>query len=234
MSSKKIIKIYNFLIMEYGYQGWWPLISVYKKTGNYYHPHDYAFPKKKKQIYEICIGCILAQNTSWNNAFLGILALDSNKLLNSKKIMNINLEKLAEIIKPAGYYNQKSEYILNFTKFYRSTKIKNINRDKLLDIKGIGPETADSMLLYAFNKPFFIVDAYTRRILFNLGIINDLELSYESISNIFNRTYFNLNNKEKISFFQEFHALLVCHAKKYYQKKETQKDDPLLKILLWV
>ena len=198
MISKKILKIHNFLIMEYGYQGWWPLTSLYKKTNNYYHPHDYSFPKKKSQVYEICLGCILTQNTSWNNAFLGILALDSNNLLDSKKISKLSLEKLSGIIKPAGYYNQKAEYISNFTKVYRETKHKKITRELLLDIKGIGLETADSMLLYAFNKPYFVVDAYTKRILCNLGVIESEDVSYDFVQDLFSKTYATLKVCEKI------------------------------------
>ncbi|MCK9292490.1 MAG: endonuclease III domain-containing protein [archaeon] len=227
---KKVSKIYNFLLVEYGYQGWWPLSDVYRKTNNFYHPNNYNFPKNKKQRFEICLGCILTQNTSWKNVEIGIKNLKENKLFKSRRLLNYDLEKLKELIKPCGYYNQKTEYIIEFTKFYMANRRKDFARENLLKVKGVGPETADSMLLYAFKKPNFVVDTYTKRILLNLKICKE-EDDYYTIQRLFLENINIENIKEKVNYFQEYHALLVRHAKKYYRRKEDYKKDPLINIL---
>jgi len=226
----KILKIYNFLLVENGYQGWWPLSDVYKKTNNFYHPNNYNLPKNKKQRFEICLGCILTQNTSWKNAEIGIKNLKENKLFKPKRLLKFNLEKLKELIKPCGYYNQKAEYLIEFTTFFIKHRPKDFTREELLKVKGIGPETADSMLLYAFKKPNFVVDTYTKRILLNLEI-SKIEDDYNIIQDLFEKNINIENIKEKVNYYQEYHALLVRHAKKYYRKKEDYKKDPLINIL---
>jgi endonuclease-3 related protein len=223
-------KIYNFLLAEYGSQGWWPLTS-YKgtnptKTGfiQGYHPKDYTHPQKKQDQFEIIIGTLLTQNTAWSNVEKSLINLKRNNLLCPKKISKSSQETIANLIKPSGYHNQKSERLILIAKWFLTLN-KIPTRKEILSLKGIGQETADSILLYAFKKPEFVIDTYTKRIFSNLKLINPTE-KYETIKALFEN---HLNPCYKI--FQEYHALLVEHAKRYYTKKETYKLDPLLKII---
>lgn len=231
MASDKIKKIYEFLLNLYGRQGWFPLIELHSygvnptKSGsiNGYHPGDYSYPKNEKQKFEICVGLILTQNTSWVGAEKALVNLYDEKVLNPKGIDEVSEEKLKSCIKPAGYFNQKSKYLKEFVEFFNNIK-DTPSREDLLNVKGVGKETADGMLLYAFKQPYFVVDAYTKRILTNLGII-DGGYKYEEIRKIFED---NLERDFRI--YQEYHALLVEHAKRYYMKRENYGKDPLLSL----
>ncbi|MBL7147420.1 MAG: endonuclease III domain-containing protein [Nanoarchaeota archaeon] len=212
-----IQKIYKDLLEMHGYQGWWPLTSIN------YHPKDYSYPKNNKQKYEICIGCILTQNTSWKQAKKALSNLNISNLLDPISIINSNINKLKNLIKPAGYFNQKSKKLIEFTKFYLTLKNKKPSREELLNIWGIGQETADSMLLYAFKTPSFIIDNYTKRILIQFKLIKE-NTPYQEIKNVFEK-----NLKKDLKVYQEYHALLVKHAKLYYNKNSNQKLCPLYK-----
>ncbi len=219
-----IQKIYNILYELYGPQGWWPLSS----SGGY-HPNNYLLPDKKKDIFEICIGAILTQNTNWSNVEKALFNLRKRKLMNAKKILEVDDEILAMAIRPAGYFNQKAKKIKIFANFFIQLQNKNKipTRKELLSLWGIGPETADSILLYAYKIPTFVIDSYTKRILEALHIINgDLKLSYDEIKEIFES---NLPNDYIL--FQEYHALIVQHAKKHYSKKPFGKNCPLLPVI---
>lgn len=224
----RIEKIYKYLLRTYGPQGWWPLTSIKgsnpTKTGslNGYHPGDYSYPKTKKQRFEICCGTILTQNTSWSNAERAVLKLKKNKLLDPATILMCDENKLKEMIRPAGYYNQKARYLKEFSKVFG--KMKKPSREDLLKIKGIGKETADSMLLYAFKMPTFVVDAYTKRILSNLDMIQETE-RYDAV-----KTLIESNLPAELETYQEFHALIVEHAKRHYVKKGEYHLCPLLNI----
>jgi len=224
-------RIYSILLKKYGFQGWWPLLDCNgtnpTKTGliKGYHPKDYSYPGNNKQRFEICIGAILTQNTSWPQVEKALLNLKGLKALTPQAIKKLNLEKLKQVIKPSGYFNQKAGKIKEFTDFYLSLKNKSPARDELLNVWGIGPETADSILLYAFNVPEFVVDAYTRRIFSKLGFIKK-HASYEEIKKLFEK---NLPKNPRI--YQEYHALIVEHAKRYYSKKPYGKNDLLLKVI---
>lgn len=208
-----ILKLYKQLSGLYGPQGWWPLI----KTG--YHPLNYDTPKTSDEVFEVCIGALLAQNTNWNNAFKALKNMHENNLLSPKKLLNTNISKLKELLKPAGYYNQKTGYVLNFTKqFSRKTP----TRDELLSIKGVGFETADSILLYAYKIPSFVVDAYTKRILTHHKIIKVGE-KYNNVKKLFEASL-----PDDYKLYQEYHALLVEHGKLYYSKKPYGVKDPTL------
>jgi len=228
LNEPKIKKMYNLLLNKYGYQGWWPLINYKcKKTLKTkfiekYHPKDYSFPKTKNELFEICIGCILTQNTSWLNVEKSLYNLNQLKLINPNKIINSHSSTIQKCIKPSGYFNLKTKYIKNFTKAFLENKWSNKNppsRIELLDIKGVGNETADSILLYGFKVPSFVIDAYTKRILLNLKILNKEE-PYNKIKYLFENSL-----EQKYELFQEFHALLVKHAKMYYTNKKTYKQD---------
>lgn len=194
-------KIYNQLLKHFGEQYWWPSLSS----------------EKDEKILEICIGAILTQNTSWNNVEKSIKILKENNLFDIKNISKIPEKELALLIKSSGYYNQKARKIKELIKFLDSKK--EINRNNLLEIWGIGKETADSILCYAFNKPFFVVDAYTKRIFSRLGI---KEIDYDEIQSLVSK---NLDSEN----FNEFHALLVKLGKEYCKKVPECNKCPLNK-----
>ena len=145
--------------------------------------------------------------------------------LSAEGIRKLSDGKLRELIKVAGYYNQKARYVKEFTKFFEKLRGRTPEREELLAIRGIGPETADSMLLYAYKVPSFVVDAYTRRIFSNLGMIG-IKDQYDSIKDMFEKGI-----EQNLQVYQEFHALIVEHAKRYYQKREKYGQCPLLSII---
>ena len=184
----KIKKIYSILYKKFGPQGWWPITLE-----NEFHPkHHGISPRNDKERFEIIIGAILTQNTNWKNVEKAIFNLNKAKLVDINKIKKINQKKLASLIKPSGYYNQKAEKLKTAADFF--SKIKSPSREQLLDVKGIGPETADSILLYAFQKPFFVIDAYTKRIFSRIGICRQ-DIKYEDLQNLFHK---NLNKNIEI------------------------------------
>src|SRR3989338_8368410 len=165
----KIKRIYDDLFTSFGPQGWWPIAGEGK-----YYPAYSGGPKNGKQQIEVCFGAVLAQNTNWKNAEKAIIELNKNNLINIKKIIKIDNERLAKIIKSSGYHNQKAKKLKNFCNFLlkeydgRLSNLFKIDvaklRQELLSINGIGPETADSIILYSAKKPIFVIDAYTKRI----------------------------------------------------------------------
>lgn len=220
MAKKNLIfSIYSTLLDTYGPQGWWPLLSLSgtnpTKTGSVqgYHPEDYSYPKNKNEQFEICVGAILTQNTNWTNVEKALKNLMEKNLLDADKMLKANTEILKTAIRPAGYFNQKIKKLLLFAEFFTSLNSKTPSRKELLDLWGIGPETADTMLLYAYKIPSFVVDAYTKRIVTHLRLVPQ-KADYNEIKHLFE------NELEKdFKVFQEFHALLVEHAKHYYSKK---------------
>ncbi|MBI2449754.1 endonuclease III domain-containing protein, partial [Candidatus Pacearchaeota archaeon] len=141
-------EVYNSLLKKYSHRGWWPLIENDKII---YHPKDYSYPKTREQEFEICAGVILTQNTSWKNAEKALLLLHKNKMLNPYKIIH---NDVSDIIRSSGYYNQKAKKLKEFSKFFVSEfdRLKTMKskdaRTLLLSVKGIGKESADSILLY--------------------------------------------------------------------------------------
>jgi len=211
-----IEEIYKILLKEYGEQGWWPvtqeneIIPVYRKDN---------YNLTEKQMLEICLGAILTQNTSWNNVEKVIINLNKEKLIEVNKLNEIRINELALLIKSAGYFNQKAKTIKNFMKFIK--KYNNLKemfkdeeiRNKLLEIKGIGNETTDSILLYAGQLKYFVIDTYTKRIFSRIGIVSR-DVEYLELQKIFHD---NLKNNPLL--FNEYHALIVEHAKIYCKKK---------------
>lgn len=212
----KIYKIYNRLFQEYGAQGWWPFMDV----KGYYHKLDYSYPKDINQVFEVCLASILTQNRNFKQVVQSLTNLKKADVLNYKKIKSMPIDDFKELIKPSGYRNQKAQYVLNFIEFFENLNGKTPTRDELLNIKGVGEETADSMLLYGFKQPHFKVDAYTKRVLLNYNLINE-KTKYIEIKNLFEEELKKeIKDEEKlIIVYQEYHALLVFHAKIYYQKK---------------
>ncbi len=235
-----IMKIYDRLLASYGPQGWWPLIELRDaggtnptKTGSVqgYHPADYSYPQTRNQQFEIICGALLTQNTSWIQVEKALLNLKQIDSLSSGSILSLDPESLKEAVRPAGYYNQKAVRLKTLACWFSKLGDRIPAREELLSLKGVGPETADSILLYAFKQPSFVVDAYTKRIVTNLGLVDE-KAGYNEIKSLFEE-----NLPEDLAVYQEYHALLVEHAKRYYQKKSYQRksirdSDILLKYIL--
>lgn len=208
--QKQLLNIYEGLYKHFGPQGWWPANSA----------------------FEVVVGAILTQNTSWTNVERAIANLKKGHSLTFQKMRRIDEKKLARLIRPAGYYNIKAKRLKNFLDFFNKNyagsfkrmkrKSAAILRRELLGINGIGPETADSILLYALGKPVFVVDAYTRRIVSRHHLLGQRD-GYEAIQSFFMEC---LPNNARL--FNEYHALLVRCAKELCKKKkENCKVCPL-------
>lgn len=198
--QERLLEIYHKLNECYGKTNWWPADT----------------------IDEIIVGAVLTQNTNWQNVEKSLKNLKENNLLDTKKLLLIEENKLKELIKPSGFYNIKTERLKNVLMFFEKmcdgdfNKLSNFDlnflRNKLLSVKGVGKETADSILLYALNYPIFVIDAYTKRLLSRIGISN--EESYDSLQKLFHE-----NLEKDILIYKEFHALIVIHCKKVCKKK---------------
>ena len=216
-----IIDIYNILLKIYGFQYWWPIVIDGKSR---YLEEFSKRERTSEEIFEICIGAILTQNTAWKNVEKALINLKTKTNLDIKKIQNLDMTTLAELIKPSGYFNQKSKKIKAFLNFINDElkgdiiKIKNYTTEKarniLLSVWGIGRETADSILLYAYDKPIFVTDAYTRRIFSRVSLIKG-ELEYDLIQKMFHE-----NLPQDSNIYKEYHALIVAFA------KDTCKKEP--------
>ncbi|PLW80023.1 endonuclease [Candidatus Woesearchaeota archaeon] len=207
----KINKIFNRLFAHFGPLGWWPV------TRHNPYPEYLGGPINDKERFEIVIGAILTQNTTWKNVEKALINLNKKNLFNPKKIIDISKEELGEIIRSAGYYNQKSKKLKEISQFIIDNKnLEKLEvstlREKLLEIKGVGPETGDSIVLYAFNKPTSVVDTYTKRIFSRIGLMDE-KRSYEDFK-LFQEENFSVEPYK----LQELHALLVEHAKEFCTK----------------
>jgi endonuclease-3 related protein len=190
-----LLKIYNSLYNYFGPLNWWP--------------GDTPF--------EIMVGAILTQNTSWSNVEKAIDNLKKEDLLEPRKLYHINQEELTQLIKPSGYYNIKAKRLKNFVNIFvndfEGSAEKMFSGDskglrkKLLKVNGIGPETADSILLYAGEKPFFVVDAYTKRIFYRHKLISKDSTYYQI------QEFFSKNLDRDVKLFNEFHAQIVMLGK---------------------
>ena len=209
----KIQQIYKTLLKEHGNQGWWTVTT--KGITPQYHPGDYSYPKNNKQIFEVIVGAILTQNTSWKNVEKAIVNLNKENLMSLAKIRKIPKENLARLIRPSGYFNQKAERLKiaaeflarNIVRFKREKDFWEL-RKELLEVKGIGPETADSILLYAFKKPVFVIDAYTKQFSSILGYSNK---TYGELQKIYMHQLQGIQKKAQV--FNEYHAMIVAFAK---------------------
>lgn len=225
--NEYIMGFYEKLLYRYGSQGWWPLIKHDgenpTKTGSVrgYHPGNYDLPENDDQIFEIMLGAILTQNTTWISAEQALLNLDVLNVINPYKILDLDENILKESIRCAGFLNQKAVYINEISKFFIEMEGNIPTRKEILQVKGVGEETADSILLYAYKKPEFVVDAYTKRIFYHLGLIGEKE-KYKDVKKLFESSL-----PKDVPLFQEYHALIVEHAKQYYQKKPYGINDPL-------
>jgi endonuclease III related protein len=217
-----LVEIYHTLWDWYGPQGWWPL----QHLPHHYHPQQYDFPKTREEIFEIIYGAVLTQNTSWHQVEIALSQLDPlTKGFQPEILLELPSSVLKNAIRPAGYFNQKSEYLRNICQFILQLNGGIPSRSSLLSVKGIGPETADSILLYAFGQPEFVVDAYTRRIFTHLQLIPSA-WKYPMI-----KKFFEDSVPQEVQVYQEYHALIVAHAKQYYSKNAHSNEDPLMKLI---
>ena len=200
-----LLAIYKTLNAHFGDLNWWP--------GN--------------SPFEVIVGAILTQNTAWRNVEKAIASLKSKKLLHPARILEIGDSTLADLIRPAGYYNIKTQRLKSFIRFLYDEyggKLENMFaeglwplRAKLLTVKGIGEETADSILLYAGRKPIFVVDAYTRRILQRHDLIRS-DATYREIQNLF-----MTHLPRSVALYNQYHALFV-NTGKFFCAKDPRCD----------
>ncbi len=212
MTEPNLMQIYRRLYAHYGPQHWWPADSP----------------------FEVMVGAILTQNTNWRNVEAAITRLKEAGMLDAGRIAACNPRRLAELIRSSGFYNQKAERLQAFCRFYRQTGGENgllrlpDPRHALLSLHGIGPETADSILLYALGLPVFVIDAYTKRIASRLGIA-DAAVSYPRLQEIF-----TAGLPEDADLYNEYHALLVAHAKRHCRTRPLCDNCPLADCCAWV
>jgi len=202
----KLPEIYQRLFHAFGPQHWWPGDSP----------------------FEVAVGAILTQNTNWGNVEKAIENLKKQNALAVKPIHDMPVQKLAELIKPARYFNVKAKRLKNFIHFLMNKYHGSMNRigdgntqvirKNLLDVNGIGPETADSILLYALGKPVFVIDAYTKRVLSRHGIMGD-EKSYDEFQELFHSAL-----KRDVKLYNQYHALFVKVGKVYCRRQRPLCD----------
>ncbi len=208
------------LLKAYGPQGWWPLLGhagsnptlTGRLTG--YHPGDFGFPRTGAERFEICCGAILTQNTAWTNVERALDQLARKGLLSPGAILSAKDETLEGAIRSSGYFRAKAKKLRAFSDFYRRLRGRPPTRDELLGVWGIGPETADSIRLYAFKETEMVVDTYTLRVLLRHGYCR-APVDYARAKRTCER-----HLPRSLESYQEFHALMVEHAKR------MGKDSP--------
>lgn len=205
---------FTALFQAHGPQKWWP----------------------GRTRFEVILGAILTQNTSWRNVERAIANLRRKRLLTPEAIERISEARLAHLIRPSGYFRQKARKLKEFVRFLQTNYDGSLNkmfrtptatlREQLLEVHGVGPETADSILLYAGNHPVFVVDAYTRRILERHNLASGKE-TYEGIRALFERSL-----APDATLYNEYHALIVHTGKEYCQARQARCTDCALRRFL--
>jgi len=205
-----LLEIYDRLLRVYGSQYWWPAETK----------------------LEVVVGAILTQSTAWSNTLKAMANLKDAELLNTEAMGRIPERKLATLIRPAGYYNAKAKKLKAFISHLKEKyggrlepllkEAMSRMRQELLSIYGIGDETADSIILYAAEKPIFVVDSYTRRLFSRMNLI-DNRAKYGELQELFME-----NLPRETQFFKEYHALIVRHCKERCSTKPICDACPLL------
>jgi endonuclease-3 related protein len=198
---------YQTLFDHLGPQNWWPA----------------------RTPFEVIVGTILTQNTSWSNVERAISNLRRERLLTPRALERVPFARLASLIRSSGYFRQKAKKLKAFVRFLRDEYAGSLTRmfrtptlelrEKLLAVHGIGPETADSILLYAGKKDVFVVDAYTRRIFSRHGWVSE-DVSYEEL-----RAKIEAELPRDVSRYNEFHALLVMAGKHWCRTREPRCSE---------
>jgi endonuclease-3 related protein len=202
------------LLGAYGPQGWWPLLAhagsnptlTGRLTG--YHPADFTFPHTDAERFEICCGAILTQNTAWTNVERALDLLARKEILSPSAVLKATDEALETAIRSSGYFRTKAKKLRAFSEFFLRQGSRTPSRDDLLGVWGIGPETADSIRLYAFKETEMVIDAYTLRVLLHHGYCRS-PLDYARA-----KRYCECHLPRSLENYQEFHALMVEHAKR--------------------
>lgn len=202
-------ELYDKMLKRFGPQYWWP----------------------GETPFEVMVGAILTQNTNWGNVEKAIANLKNKNLLDARKILAMPPETLAELIRPAGYFNVKTQRLRNFLGYFVETYGADMARmrerpiatlrEELLAVKGIGPETADSILLYALDKPSFVIDTYTHRVLSRHFLITE-EADYDEMQQLMMSSF-----PEDVPHYNEYHALLVRIGKDFCKPKPQCEKCPL-------
>ena len=205
-TSDQLHEIYHRLDVYFGPLNWWPAESP----------------------FEVIVGAVLTQNTNWTNVQKSLNSLKRANLLSYDALLHMPEGQLAELIRSSGYYNLKSRRLKNLLEMVQAEYGGDLSlffsedpysaRETLLRVKGIGPETADSILLYAGGHPIFVVDTYTHRILSRHGLIPE-SCDYQFIQDLFMD---NLDHDAAL--FNQYHALLVRTAKRFCKKREPLCD----------
>lgn len=195
-----LIEVYDALHRAHGPQSWWPAETP----------------------FEVMVGAVLTQNTAWTNVEKAIANLRAAHALDAEPLLAVPVAQLAEWLRPAGYFNVKAARLRSFCAWYLAAggypRLRRWQtarlRAGLLSVKGVGPETADDILLYAFGRPVFVIDAYTRRILSRLGLVGGDE-AYDELRLAIERALTLTEQREhvRVTLFNEYHALIVRHGK---------------------
>jgi endonuclease-3 related protein len=196
---KMLLRIYEKLLDSLGPQEWWPV------------KHGLNPPE-----WEIMVGAVLTQNTSWKNVEKAIGNLARAGITDKESLLGLPEDELAELIKPSGYYRQKARKLRIIAGFEGE-----YSRENLLSLWGVGKETADSILLYARNKAYFVVDGYTKRVFSRIGLIDE-KSGYEQV-----RCFFEERLPRNPRIYKEFHALIVTMAKDHCRPKPLCKGCPM-------
>ncbi|OGH64599.1 MAG: hypothetical protein A3J66_00685 [Candidatus Magasanikbacteria bacterium RIFCSPHIGHO2_02_FULL_47_14] len=223
-----LIAVYKELYRTHGPQGWWPVLGEddEKIRAVYGIPYQsfekYRLPWRDP-FFEIAVGAILTQNTAWTSVVLALTNLFQAHALTPELILSSDLSRLESLIRPAGYFRQKARALQTFSNWVVTNYHGDIRRARrrglptlrtsLLDLWGVGFETADDILLYALNKPIFVIDAYTKRLCEFHGISFK---SYEEYRLFFEQQLTNDQNtfhKTRVKWYQEYHALIVRWGK---------------------
>jgi endonuclease-3 related protein len=203
-----LAEIYDRLYRAYGPQGWWPAETP----------------------FEVLVGAVLTQVTAWRNVERAISRLKAAAALSPEAIFRLPPGELEELIRPAGFFRQKARRLRALVELVLSqggvesllSLPAEVLREKLLSLPGIGPETADSILLYAAGHPSFVVDAYTKRILHRLGLLPDPSPPYREVQKLFEE-----HLPRDANLYGEYHALLVRHAKEHCRARPRCPGCPL-------
>ena len=198
MTDSPLLALYHSLNAHYGDLAWWPADSA----------------------FEIAVGAILTQNTDWRNVEKALGNLKSANVLSVEAIIDTPTNQLEMLVRPSGYFRMKADRLKQLCKFLQSNSfdaLKKMGRDQarecLLSVKGVGPETADDIVLYALDIPSFVIDTYTRRLLERFGLYS-AKLKYPVLQEAFHQQL-----PEDASLFKQYHALIVEHAKVSCRKK---------------
>ncbi len=225
--DKSITGIYERLSDCYGRQYWWPL---FRQGASVYEPVPRPLHRSPEHQWEIALGALLTQNTAWANVEKALDNLAARGGWDPSRLLSLGLDELAQEIRSAGTHHQKARKIKAFLEAFPEADLSvlkdmslEVARQSLLTVWGIGPETADSILLYALGRPVFVVDAYTRRIFSRLGLIQGG--TYEEI-----QARFHDELDPEPLLFQEYHALIVRHAKLSCRSKARCRDCILAEI----